>query len=158
MTTSLFLEKDDIFGELIHLYDEPGKSGSDVLTITYCDLHRILRDDLLEVLDMYPGFADNFWRNLDVTFDLRDVGLEIPRRIRGRKKTTTTTLYCLHQADQAAPILTDESEDDSVYRHDGSRPKIHSLDCRIRPGEASRPTSCSRSLHISLPFNRRNGS
>lgn len=66
-------EKNDIFGEPIHLYDEPGKSNSDVHTITYCDLHRILRDDLLEVLDIYPSFADNFWRNLEITFDLRDV-------------------------------------------------------------------------------------
>ncbi|XP_077407895.1 voltage-gated inwardly rectifying potassium channel KCNH6 isoform X2 [Vanacampus margaritifer] len=101
------LEKDGIFGEPVHLYDEPGKSNSDVVTITYCDLHRIRRDDLLEVLDMYPGFADNFWRNLDLTFDLRD-------------------------ADQAVPISTDDSGDDSDYRH-RSRHKIHSLDCRIRP-------------------------
>lgn len=66
-------EKNDVFGEPIHLYDEPGKSNSDVQTITYCDLHRIQRDDLLEVLDIYPSFADNFWRNLEITFDLRDV-------------------------------------------------------------------------------------
>ncbi|XP_051928222.1 potassium voltage-gated channel subfamily H member 6-like [Hippocampus zosterae] len=98
------LEKDDIFGEPIHLYDQPGRSTSDVLTITYCDLHRIPRDDLLEVLDMYPGFADNFWRNLDVTFDLRDAD------------------------PAAAPISSDESGDDGHFRH-----KIHSLDCRIRP-------------------------
>ncbi|XP_061519990.1 potassium voltage-gated channel subfamily H member 6 [Phycodurus eques] len=101
------LEKKDIFGELIHLYNEPGKSNSDVITITYCDLHRILRDDLLEVLDMYPGFADHFWRNLDLTFNLRDV-------------------------DQVVPISTDDSGDDCDYRH-RPRHKIHSLDCRIRP-------------------------
>ncbi|XP_057681704.1 potassium voltage-gated channel subfamily H member 6 [Corythoichthys intestinalis] len=101
------LEKNDIFGELIHLYEEPGTSNSDVVTITYCDLHRIQRDDLLEVLDLYPGFADNFWRNLDLTFDLRD-------------------------ADQVAATSTDDSGDDCDYRH---RPKhlVNSLDCRIRP-------------------------
>ncbi|CAG12652.1 unnamed protein product, partial [Tetraodon nigroviridis] len=66
------LEKNDIFGEPINLYDEPGKCNSDVHTTTYCDLHRILRDDLLEVLDIYPTFADNFWRNLEITFNLRD--------------------------------------------------------------------------------------
>lgn len=66
-------EKNDIFGEPIHLYDEPGKSNSDVHTTTYCDLHRILRDDLLEVLDIYPTFADNFWRSLEITVNLRDV-------------------------------------------------------------------------------------
>lgn len=66
-------EKSDIFGEPINLYDEPGKCNSDVYTTTYCDLHRILRDDLLEVLDIYPTFADHFWRNLEITFNLRDV-------------------------------------------------------------------------------------
>ncbi|XP_054455496.1 potassium voltage-gated channel subfamily H member 6 [Anoplopoma fimbria] len=102
------LEKNDIFGEPIHLYDEPGKSNSDVYTITYCDLHRIQRDDLMEVLDIYPSFADNFWRNLDITFDLRE-------------------------ADQVPPIITtDDSGDDCGYRHK-PRHKIHSLDCRIRP-------------------------
>uniref|UniRef100_A0A674P8T2 Potassium voltage-gated channel subfamily H member 2 n=1 Tax=Takifugu rubripes TaxID=31033 RepID=A0A674P8T2_TAKRU len=68
------LEKNDIFGEPINLYDEPGKCNSDVHTTTYCDLHRILRDDLLEVLDIYPTFADHFWRNLEITFNLRDSG------------------------------------------------------------------------------------
>lgn len=101
------LERNDVFGEVIYLYDEPGKSNSDVLTVSYCDLHRIPRDDLLEVLDMYPGFADNFWRNLEITFDLRD-------------------------ADQVPIIATDDSGDDCGYHHK-SRHKIHSLDCRIRP-------------------------
>ncbi|XP_028286591.1 potassium voltage-gated channel subfamily H member 6 [Parambassis ranga] len=120
------LEKNDIFGELIHLYDEPGKSNSDVLTITYCDLHRILRDDLLEVLDIYPGFADNFWRNLEITFDLRD-------------------------ADQVPPIITDDSGDECEYRH---KPKhrIHSLDCRIRPDGIDHEDSYPlRSFHHSPP-------
>ncbi|XP_029953950.1 potassium voltage-gated channel subfamily H member 6 [Salarias fasciatus] len=105
------LENNDIFGELIHLYDEPGKSNSDVHTITYCDLHRIPRDDLLEVLDLYPSFADNFWRNLEITFDLRDV--------------------CVLQADQVATITTtDDSGDDCGYRH---KLRHRTLDCRIRP-------------------------
>ncbi|XP_035810488.2 potassium voltage-gated channel subfamily H member 6 isoform X1 [Amphiprion ocellaris] len=102
------LENNDIFGELIHLYDEPGKSSADVLTITYCDLHRIPRDDLLEVLDIYPSFADNFWSNLEITFDLRD-------------------------ADQVPPIITtDDSGDDCGYRHK-PRQRMHCMDCRIRP-------------------------
>ncbi|XP_035997674.1 potassium voltage-gated channel subfamily H member 6 isoform X1 [Fundulus heteroclitus] len=101
------LEKNDIFGEPIHLYDEPGRSNADVYAVTYCDLHRIPRDDLLDVLDMYPSFADNFWRNLEITYDLRD------------------------QTDQMAPT-TDESGDDDEYRHK-PRHRIHSLNCRIRP-------------------------
>ena len=43
--------------------------------LTYCDLHKIHRADLLEVLDMYPAFADTFWNKLEVTFNLRDMGV-----------------------------------------------------------------------------------
>ncbi|XP_023269517.1 potassium voltage-gated channel subfamily H member 6 isoform X2 [Seriola lalandi dorsalis] len=66
------LGKNDIFGEPISLYGRPGKSSADVRALTYCDLHKILRDDLLEVLDMYPDFSDMFWNNLEITFILRD--------------------------------------------------------------------------------------
>ncbi len=41
--------------------------------LTYCDLHKIMRDDLLEVLELYPEFAESFSNNLEVTFNLRDV-------------------------------------------------------------------------------------
>uniref|UniRef100_A0A8C7YS41 Potassium voltage-gated channel subfamily H member 2 n=1 Tax=Oryzias sinensis TaxID=183150 RepID=A0A8C7YS41_9TELE len=67
------LGQNDIFGELIYLYDEPGRSNADVHTITYCDLHRIPREALLDVLEIYPNFADKFWKNLQITFDLHDV-------------------------------------------------------------------------------------
>ena len=40
--------------------------------MTYCDLHKIMRDDLLEVLELYPEFAESFSTNLEVTFNLRD--------------------------------------------------------------------------------------
>ncbi|XP_075873142.1 potassium voltage-gated channel subfamily H member 6a [Nelusetta ayraudi] len=66
------LGKNDIFGEDVGLYGRPGKSSADVRALTYCDLHKILRDDLLEVLDMYPDFADVFWNNLEITLNLRD--------------------------------------------------------------------------------------
>lgn len=65
--------KNDIFGEPINLYARPGKSNADVRALTYCDLHKIHRDDVLEVLDMYPEFSDHFWSNLEITFNLRDV-------------------------------------------------------------------------------------
>ncbi len=68
-----FLGKNDIFGEPINLYARPGKSNADVRALTYCDLHKIHRDDVLEVLDMYPEFSDHFWSNLEITFNLRDV-------------------------------------------------------------------------------------
>uniref|UniRef100_A0A8C4D7Z9 Voltage-gated inwardly rectifying potassium channel KCNH2 n=1 Tax=Dicentrarchus labrax TaxID=13489 RepID=A0A8C4D7Z9_DICLA len=70
------LGKNDIFGEPINLYTLPGKSSADVRALTYCDLHKIYREDMLEVLDMYPEFCENFWSNLEITFNLRDVNNE----------------------------------------------------------------------------------
>uniref|UniRef100_A0A8B9GZN8 Voltage-gated inwardly rectifying potassium channel KCNH2 n=1 Tax=Astyanax mexicanus TaxID=7994 RepID=A0A8B9GZN8_ASTMX len=67
------LGKNDIFGEPINLYARPGKSSADVRALTYCDLHKIQREDVQEVLDMYPEFSDYFWSNLEITFNLRDV-------------------------------------------------------------------------------------
>ncbi|XP_061834326.1 voltage-gated inwardly rectifying potassium channel KCNH7-like isoform X2 [Nerophis lumbriciformis] len=66
------LGKNDIFGEMIHLYTKPGKSCVDVRVLSYCDLHTIQREEVLEVLEMYPEFADHFVTNLELTFDLRD--------------------------------------------------------------------------------------
>ncbi|XP_073707527.1 LOW QUALITY PROTEIN: voltage-gated inwardly rectifying potassium channel KCNH7 [Garra rufa] len=66
------LGKNDIFGEMIHLYAKPGKANADVRALSYCDLHTIQREDLLEVLDMYPEFSDYFLSNLELTFNLRD--------------------------------------------------------------------------------------
>nr|XP_023678325.1 potassium voltage-gated channel subfamily H member 7 [Paramormyrops kingsleyae] len=66
------LGKNDIFGEMIHQYAKPGKSNADVRALSYCDLHTIQREDLLEVLDMYPEFSDHFLTNLELTFNLRD--------------------------------------------------------------------------------------
>uniref|UniRef100_A0A8C9TG86 Potassium voltage-gated channel subfamily H member 7 n=1 Tax=Scleropages formosus TaxID=113540 RepID=A0A8C9TG86_SCLFO len=72
------LGKNDIFGEMIHLYAKPGKSNADVRALCYCDLHTIQREDLLEVLDMYPEFADHFLTNLELTFNLRDETAKVP--------------------------------------------------------------------------------
>ncbi|KAL8164745.1 UNVERIFIED_CONTAM: Potassium voltage-gated channel subfamily H member 2 [Gekko kuhli] len=69
------LGKNDIFGEPLNLYARPGKSNADVRALTYCDLHKIHREDLLEVLDMYPEFSDHFWSNLEITFNLRDMNM-----------------------------------------------------------------------------------
>ncbi|CAL4066043.1 unnamed protein product, partial [Meganyctiphanes norvegica] len=66
------LGKDDIFGENPCLYVTIGKSSCNVRALTYCDLHRIMRDDILDVFDLYPEFSDEFSRNLEITFNLRD--------------------------------------------------------------------------------------
>lgn len=71
--------KNDIFGEMIHLCTTPGKSNADVRALCYCDLSTIQREDLLEVLDMYPEFADYFFNNLELTFNLRDEPIKVEK-------------------------------------------------------------------------------
>ncbi|CAH1998838.1 unnamed protein product [Acanthoscelides obtectus] len=76
------LGKYDIFGENPCLHPTLGKSSCNVRALTYCDLHKIHRDDLLDVLEMYPEFYNHFLNNLEITFNLRDdeqTGV-IPRR------------------------------------------------------------------------------
>ncbi|KAM6919933.1 voltage-gated inwardly rectifying potassium channel KCNH6-like [Lycodopsis pacificus] len=67
------LGKNDIFGEPIDQFALPGKSSADVRALTYCDLHKIQREDIMEVLGMYPEFCEYFWSNLEITFNLREV-------------------------------------------------------------------------------------
>lgn len=50
--------KNDIFGEPINLYVLPGKSSADVRALTYCDLHKISREDMLEVISLHPSNKD----------------------------------------------------------------------------------------------------
>ena len=71
---------------MIHLFTKPGKSCADVRALSYCDLHTIQREEILEVLDMYPEFADHFLTNLELTFDLRDettkvISAQVPAQI-----------------------------------------------------------------------------
>ncbi|CAG9800325.1 unnamed protein product [Chironomus riparius] len=77
------LGKDDIFGENPCIYPTLGKSNSNVRALTYCDLHKISRDDLLDVLDLFPEFYDSFCNSLEITFNMRDdeqAGVEIRHR------------------------------------------------------------------------------
>lgn len=67
------LGKNDIFGENCLVYADVGKASCNVRALTYCDLHKINREDLFEILEMYPEFAIDFSKNLQITFDLRDV-------------------------------------------------------------------------------------
>ncbi|XP_015602633.1 potassium voltage-gated channel subfamily H member 2 isoform X4 [Cephus cinctus] len=66
------LGKDDIFGENPCIYPTVGKSSCNVRALTSCDLHKIHRDDLLDVLALYPEFANHFSQNLEITFNMRD--------------------------------------------------------------------------------------
>ncbi|XP_076327566.1 voltage-gated inwardly rectifying potassium channel KCNH6-like isoform X3 [Tachypleus tridentatus] len=66
------LSKGDVFGENPCLYQTVGKSSCNVRALTYCDLHKVLREDILDVLELYPEFHDSFNRNMEITFNLRD--------------------------------------------------------------------------------------
>ncbi|KAM3598738.1 uncharacterized protein V6R79_021972 [Siganus canaliculatus] len=124
------LGKNDIFGEPISLYGRPGKSSSDVRALTYCDLHKILRDDLLEVLDMYPDFADMFWNNLEITFNLRDAD-RINQSTPGRDsdcgyRRTRHRRNSLHRRNRPDGMDREESyPDQSGYHHDGTMAESH---------------------------------
>ena len=71
------LGPDDIFGEDPCRYKYVGKSSANVRALTYCDLHKIIREDLLDTLEMYPEFAEYFIKNLPITFNLRDEQLAV---------------------------------------------------------------------------------
>jgi potassium voltage-gated channel Eag-related subfamily H member 5 len=65
------LGKGDVFGDSFWKDSAVGQSAANVRALTYCDLHAIKRDKLLEVLDFYQAFANSFARNLILTYNLR---------------------------------------------------------------------------------------
>jgi len=65
------LRTGDTFGEPMSLEIPMGKSKATVRALTYCDLHKISRNDILEVLECYPDFRRRFWRDLEITYNLR---------------------------------------------------------------------------------------
>ncbi|KAJ8344821.1 hypothetical protein SKAU_G00290140, partial [Synaphobranchus kaupii] len=150
------LGKNDIFGEPISLYARPGKSNSDVRALTYCDLHKILRDDLLEVLDMYPDFSDIFWSNLEITFNVRDADRIIQpfssedsdcgyRRPRRRRNS-------LHRRNRPDGMDREDSYPDQVPNHQGAVPHSHWDEL------CSSPSACSQSSEDEVkPLGRSRG-
>lgn len=73
-----------MFGDSFWKDSAVGQSAANVRALTYCDLHTIKRDKLLEVLDFYQAFANSFARNLVLTYNLRHrVCSECPRHRRG---------------------------------------------------------------------------
>lgn len=65
------LGKGDVFGDQFWKDQPLGQSAANVRALTYCDLHAIKRDKLLEVLLFYKAFAISFARNLVLTYNLR---------------------------------------------------------------------------------------
>ncbi|XP_064648680.1 potassium voltage-gated channel subfamily H member 6-like isoform X3 [Lineus longissimus] len=107
------LGKDDVFGENICKHETVGKSSCNVRALTYCDLHKIIRDDLLDVLEMYPEFAEEFAKNLEVTFDLRDEDLVLRPPAPPKEETPA------HQEEAEGPrytFLRNRKSKSSIYR------------------------------------------
>lgn len=71
MIVKKLIGKGDVFGDSFWKDNGVGQSAANVRALTYCDLHTIKRDKLLEVLDFYQAFANSFARNLVLTYNLR---------------------------------------------------------------------------------------
>ena len=72
--------ENDVFGDNICHESTVGQSAVDVFALTYCDLHWIQRDALIEVLEFYPDFANKFTKNLVLSYNLRDEVRHTSRR------------------------------------------------------------------------------
>ncbi|RZF34861.1 hypothetical protein LSTR_LSTR011973 [Laodelphax striatellus] len=64
------LGKGDVFGDSFWKDNAVGQSAANVRALTYCDLHTIKRDKLLEVLDFYQAFANSFALRIPSLFQL----------------------------------------------------------------------------------------
>ena len=60
----------DVFGELMEDGEKIGKSIYRVRALTHCDLHKITKEDLVEVFESYPEYREKFWKGLILTFNL----------------------------------------------------------------------------------------
>ena len=70
---NISIGKGDVFGDCF--WKEPndiGQAVANVRALTYCDIHLVNREKLLEVLDFYKAFAQSFSRNLVLTYNLRN--------------------------------------------------------------------------------------
>ena len=61
----------DVTGDVFWKEKTVGKSAATVRALTYCDLHTIKRERLLEVLAFYQPFANSFTRKMVLTYNLR---------------------------------------------------------------------------------------
>ncbi len=69
----LFEGANDVFGDDFWSKnrDSVGQSTANVRALTYCNIHQIRRERLLEVLDFYHPFSISFARNMVLTYNLR---------------------------------------------------------------------------------------
>ena len=69
----VFSGTNDVFGDDFWSKnrDSVGQSTANVRALTYCNIHQIRRERLLEVLDFYHSFSISFARNMILTYNLR---------------------------------------------------------------------------------------
>ena len=86
--------KGDVFGDAFWKDIEMGQAAANVRALTYCDIHVVNREKLLEVLDFYKAFTTSFSRNLILTYNLRN-----------RVSLNNTYKYELHEINNIATSL-----------------------------------------------------
>ncbi|KAM3723153.1 Potassium voltage-gated channel [Dirofilaria immitis] len=162
------LGKDDIFGENPLLHEDVGKSSCNVRALTYCDLHRILRDDLLDVLDIYPEFAENFCRNLTITYNLRDEAQSMRKRLDRHKLLRMSSsldkekICSLQQegpierrddfSTRIEPIMTNRSDDNDIRYHVLER-RLSDIESHLEKMENKINSSLEQILRVLIPEN-----
>ncbi|KAJ2946421.1 hypothetical protein O0L34_g12461 [Tuta absoluta] len=123
------LGKDDIFGENPCVHGTVGRSNCRVRALTYCDLHRVHRDDLLDVLDFYPEFRQHFVNNLEITFNMRDeelAGIEPRRRMKYENPMDARLLREAYARTTRRPHTETFAEKDSQQETDDETESPHS--------------------------------
>ncbi|CAL8071875.1 unnamed protein product [Calicophoron daubneyi] len=103
------LSKGDVFGQPVGKETEVGQSAASVRALTYCDLHCIKRENLLDVLKFYSAFANSFTRSLVLTYNLRN-------RIVFRKISDVKRERELNELRRSQPPLSSLAPDHPVRR------------------------------------------
>ena len=65
-----------------------GRSKGTVRALTYCDLLTLYREDLMDVITMYPDFRQHFAEKVEVTIDMRDVSKICGKKSREKEQKT----------------------------------------------------------------------
>ncbi|CAC5414646.1 KCNH8 [Mytilus coruscus] len=130
------LGKGDLFGADINMDDPVGISCCDVRSLTYCELQCINIRGFVDVLSLYPDFAEKFQKDIrhDLTYNLKD-GYE-DEEIEGETK--------LHRIITLPSISEDDEESDS----DGKNESPASPDSNVDGS----PTSPFRKKNFRFPL------
>ncbi|KAL3307731.1 Potassium voltage-gated channel subfamily H member 5, partial [Cichlidogyrus casuarinus] len=103
------LDRGDIIGQ--PFWEDEGavgaQSAASVRAMTYCDLHCIAWNKLLEVLDFYQAFRNSFIRNLSLSYNLRNH--IVFRKIADEEAAAKETSLSLHPRLSVSDITSDKS-------------------------------------------------